>query len=124
MQYEILSNPATVDLLVSITYAAAAENVLDEPLPIGLGLRVPVPDVQVPPNTQGQSPAWLYLGGVPMPLAGPTATFQAGYGHPPVMDKTTNKIQVGTDGLCDFDDLSISEVCITTIDLLSYQVSL
>ncbi|KAG6890413.1 hypothetical protein C0995_008767 [Termitomyces sp. Mi166 len=43
-QYEIIRNPNTVDLLVSIAHAAAIEQVLNDPLPIGLGLRVPLPD--------------------------------------------------------------------------------
>ncbi|KAJ7798544.1 hypothetical protein B0H14DRAFT_3492435 [Mycena olivaceomarginata] len=34
----------TVDLLVSLCYSAAAEGVLDEPLPKGTALRVPPPD--------------------------------------------------------------------------------
>ncbi|KAJ3806036.1 hypothetical protein F5876DRAFT_91236 [Lentinula aff. lateritia] len=38
VEYDIIHNPETVDLLVSITYAAAIESVLDEPLPIGMGL--------------------------------------------------------------------------------------
>lgn len=33
-----------VDLLVSLTYVAAAEQVLDEPLPHGLSLKVPDPN--------------------------------------------------------------------------------
>ncbi|KAF7320888.1 UBIQUITIN-CONJUGAT-2 domain-containing protein [Mycena chlorophos] len=44
LEYEIQHNPATVDLLVSLTYSAAAEGVLDQPLPVGMALKVPLPD--------------------------------------------------------------------------------
>jgi hypothetical protein len=42
LQYEIVNNPHTVDLLVSLAYTAAIENSLQEP-PIGMALRVPHP---------------------------------------------------------------------------------
>ncbi|KIY71906.1 hypothetical protein CYLTODRAFT_389638 [Cylindrobasidium torrendii FP15055 ss-10] len=42
LEYEILHNPQTVDLLVSIAYCSAAEGVLDD-FPVGMGLRVPLP---------------------------------------------------------------------------------
>ncbi|KAJ6503107.1 hypothetical protein DFH09DRAFT_1375537 [Mycena vulgaris] len=41
---EIIHNPETVDLLVSLMYSAAAEGVVDESFPIGMALRVPPPD--------------------------------------------------------------------------------
>ncbi|KAJ7825229.1 hypothetical protein B0H14DRAFT_3468718 [Mycena olivaceomarginata] len=44
LEYEIIHNLETVDLLVSLCYSAAAEGVLDEPLPRSMGLRVPPPD--------------------------------------------------------------------------------
>ncbi|GLB36141.1 putative ubiquitin-conjugating enzyme family protein [Lyophyllum shimeji] len=44
LEYEIIHNPKTVDLLLSIAHTAATEQVLDEPFPTGLGLRVPPPD--------------------------------------------------------------------------------
>jgi ubiquitin-conjugating enzyme E2 Q len=59
-----------VDLLVSFAYAAAAEKVLDEPLPTGMGLRV----------------------------------------HVPEKASSSNVVEVGLDGLCDFDDLDIHQV--------------
>ncbi|OSC99575.1 hypothetical protein PYCCODRAFT_1446686 [Trametes coccinea BRFM310] len=40
LEYEICSNPAAVDLLVSLAYIAAAEGALDAPLPVGMGIRV------------------------------------------------------------------------------------
>ena len=39
-QHEILTNTAVVDLLVSLTFVAAAENTLLESLPTGLGIRL------------------------------------------------------------------------------------
>ncbi|KAI0643473.1 hypothetical protein C8Q79DRAFT_979163 [Trametes meyenii] len=42
LEYDICANTAVVDLLVSLTYIAAAEGSLDEPLPIGMGLRVEI----------------------------------------------------------------------------------
>ncbi|KAF9266711.1 hypothetical protein L218DRAFT_895759 [Marasmius fiardii PR-910] len=44
LEYEIIHNPRSVDLLVSLTYSAAVEGALDDPLPVGLGLQVPEPD--------------------------------------------------------------------------------
>jgi ubiquitin-conjugating enzyme E2 Q len=93
-QYEIRNNPETVDLLVSIAYTAAAEKVIDDPLPKGMGLRVPVPDpkdvvpVVVPPYNYAQ----------PVPVPSTTTT------------EPTGTVVCGPDRLCDFDDLNIWEV--------------
>jgi hypothetical protein len=43
IQYEICHNLPTVDLLVSLAYSAAAGGVLEDPLPVNLGLRVKPP---------------------------------------------------------------------------------
>ncbi|KAG1769061.1 hypothetical protein EV702DRAFT_1181859 [Suillus placidus] len=43
LEYDICKNTEMVDLLVSLAYVAAAEQVLDEPLPRGLLLKVPDP---------------------------------------------------------------------------------
>jgi len=43
VQYEICHNLPTVDLLVSLAYSAAAGGVLEDPLPVNLGLRVRAP---------------------------------------------------------------------------------
>lgn len=43
LQYEIRSNPNIVDLLVSLAHVAASDGVLKEPLPVDMGLRVPLP---------------------------------------------------------------------------------
>ncbi|KAH7925790.1 hypothetical protein BV22DRAFT_408192 [Leucogyrophana mollusca] len=42
LEYDICTNTETVDLLVALAYTAAADGVLDEPLPRGLALRVPL----------------------------------------------------------------------------------
>lgn len=88
-QYEIINNPETVDLLVSIAYTAAADQSLGEPLPLGMGLRVPVPDVKrcVAPLAN----VWSYAG---VPAVAPT----------PVPPKP------GLDKLCEFDEMGILEV--------------
>ncbi|KAG1868338.1 hypothetical protein DFJ58DRAFT_858928 [Suillus subalutaceus] len=48
LEYDICKNTEMVDLLVSLAYVAAAEQVLDEPLPRGLLLKVPDPVYQNP----------------------------------------------------------------------------
>ncbi|OCH92005.1 hypothetical protein OBBRIDRAFT_791754 [Obba rivulosa] len=50
LEYEICTNPETVDLLVNFAYVAAVEHGLEEPLPVGLGLRVPKPNIFGPPE--------------------------------------------------------------------------
>ena len=42
-QYEVCHNLPTVDLLVSLAYSAAVGGVLEDPLPVNLGLRVKPP---------------------------------------------------------------------------------
>ncbi|KAJ7463040.1 hypothetical protein FB451DRAFT_1095249 [Mycena latifolia] len=94
LEYEIMHNPETVDLLVSLTYSAAAEGVVDEPLPIGLELRVPPPDkarIAVPQPTPYQmhvNPA--------QPAAAPQPAAVV--------------YQTGTDGLVDFDTLPVEHM--------------
>lgn len=91
-QYEIRSNPETVDLLVSIAYTAAADQVLADPLPVGMGLRVPVPDpkrcIPAPQVRPMYSIPGIYVPAEPVRA-------------PPVP---------GPDGLCEFDEMGISEV--------------
>ncbi|KAK7678999.1 hypothetical protein QCA50_017943 [Cerrena zonata] len=49
LEYEICFRPATVDLLVSFAYIAAAEKSLRDPLPTGMGLMVPdITDMKKP----------------------------------------------------------------------------
>lgn len=90
IQYEILHNPKTVDLLVSLAYVSASEGVMEDPLPAGLGLRVPLPaDV------------------VALPKSRPTVG-----GAPPQYEERRAKVLTcGPDGLYEFDDLSLTQVC-------------
>jgi ubiquitin-conjugating enzyme E2 Q len=75
-QYEICHNTQTVNLLVSLAYCAAVEGMLDKPLPIGLGLHVPIPAASsLPQGPSLYSILWTFT--------------------PPT----------GEDGLCDFDRL-------------------
>ncbi|KAF9809445.1 hypothetical protein IEO21_07397 [Rhodonia placenta] len=53
LEYEICSNPDTVDVLVSLAYIAASAEALKELLPIGIGLRVPAPDKTALVNADG-----------------------------------------------------------------------
>ncbi|KAJ6632300.1 hypothetical protein B0H10DRAFT_1865630 [Mycena sp. CBHHK59/15] len=102
LEYEIIHNPRTVDLLVSLTFSAAAEGVVDEPLPVGLGLRVPPPDrarvVTAPP--QAMHLAGMHLAGAPAAPLSP-----ANYA-------------VGLDHLVDFDDLPIELMRVSIASLI------
>ncbi|KAJ6489722.1 hypothetical protein DFH09DRAFT_1377449 [Mycena vulgaris] len=89
LEYEIIHNPETVDLLVSLTYSAAAEGVVDEPLPRGLLLRVPPPDRARVAVAQ-PTPYQMHV--------------NPGQAAPPPVPMT---YQVGVDGLVDFDALPI-----------------
>ncbi|KAG6813798.1 hypothetical protein H0H92_007210 [Tricholoma furcatifolium] len=91
--YEIIHNPKTVDLLVSLAHSAATEQVLNDPLPIGLGLRVPLPDANRIPGSPRSS---AFTGsGVPFT---PTSTSQG---------SSLTSVSIGPDGMCDFDALSL-----------------
>ncbi|KAJ3509436.1 hypothetical protein NLJ89_g5227 [Agrocybe chaxingu] len=83
LEYEIIHNPQTVDLLVSLAFCSASDGSMEDPFPVGLGLRVPVPSASA-----GQYSA-------------PT-----GVGHQnPQPVESPRVITPGTDGLCDFDEL-------------------
>ncbi|KAF7329967.1 UBIQUITIN-CONJUGAT-2 domain-containing protein [Mycena kentingensis (nom. inval.)] len=104
IEYEIQHNPATVDLLVSLTYSAAAEGVLDQPLPVGMALRVPLPDksrVQAAPQT-------AYGAHFNQPQPQVSTDLPAGF-------------KAGVDGLVDFDVLPVPYMraaIVTLIDSL------
>lgn len=89
LEYEIIHNPQTVDLLVSIAHSAASEGVIDETLPIGMALRVPRPDMSkvLAPSTSSSPDL-------------PGTAF------------------VGSDRLCDFDDLSLPEMRVSIVQLI------
>ncbi|KAJ7579700.1 hypothetical protein C8J56DRAFT_963387, partial [Mycena floridula] len=80
LEYEIMHNPLTVDLLISMAYSAAAEGVMDDPLPIGLGLRVPLPGTAI------ATPAFDRGGAAPTP-------------------DEIKAPHIAADGLCEFDEL-------------------
>ncbi|KAG6857552.1 hypothetical protein H0H87_000151 [Tephrocybe sp. NHM501043] len=88
-EYEIIHNPKTVDLLVSIAHSAASEQVLSDPFPVGLGLRVPVPDAShIPPK---------------LPVARGLQ-----YAQPaPKAQRNNSPPNIGPDGMCEFDELSV-----------------
>ncbi|KAI5891455.1 uncharacterized protein SCHCODRAFT_02629145 [Schizophyllum commune H4-8] len=86
IEYEIIHNPQAVDLLVALAYSAAVEQVLDDPLPKHLGLRVPVPnngDIRAPPPMRG------VVQTQPVALA---------------------VVQPDADGLCEFDKLEVPQM--------------
>ncbi|KAJ3740793.1 hypothetical protein DFH05DRAFT_1528585 [Lentinula detonsa] len=115
LEYEIIHNPETVDLLVSITHAAAAENVLDEPLPIGMGLRVPPPDTpkDIPsPIYAASSVTGRTTAGVTMMNNGAVAPVA------PSLQPQTQTQPVGFDGLYDFDELGLQQMRASVMQLL------
>ncbi|KAF8190600.1 hypothetical protein K438DRAFT_1831354 [Mycena galopus ATCC 62051] len=92
LEYEIIHNPETVDLLVSLCYSAAAEGVLDEPLPKGMALRVPSPDkarITAPP---------------------PVNAYLAHHNPQPAVAAPAANYQVGLDGLVEFDQLPVEHM--------------
>ena len=88
IEYEICTNPTVVDLLVSLAYLGAYEHQVNENLPVGLGIRVPVPKAL---RTQSQSQYNYYnratpvADNIPAPKADP-------------------------DGMVEFDDLPLPYV--------------
>jgi hypothetical protein len=78
-----------VDLLVSLAYSAAIEGALNDPLPIGLGLRVPIPD---------KSHEDIMSRGSHV------------YAQPSQASLPGSAVVIGHDGLCDFDALPIGKV--------------
>lgn len=97
-QYEILHNAVVVDLLVSLAYTSARENVLSDPLPIGLGLRVP------PPDADKMALLRKTISVAPNPMAMPGVATSAA---PP---EKNQPVAVDEDGLCEFDKLDIWQV--------------
>ncbi|KDR71552.1 hypothetical protein GALMADRAFT_253891 [Galerina marginata CBS 339.88] len=89
LEYEIIHNPQTVDLLVSLAYVSASEGSMEDPLPIGLGLRVPIPTGAV------AAPAANMYQSVPVPQPEP---------------EVPKVLVPGPDGLCDFDDLTLPQM--------------
>lgn len=105
-----MHNPKTVDLLVSLAFAAACEGALDD-FPIGLGLRVALP-VTVPANyNDPPAPApvsAVSVGGMLVPPL-PPAKHQVVTAV--VAPRTPYSGPLGSDGLVDFDHLNRPQVC-------------
>ncbi|KAJ3560459.1 hypothetical protein NP233_g10827 [Leucocoprinus birnbaumii] len=100
LEYEIIHNPHTVDLLVSIAYSAAVEGVLEEP-PIGMGLRVPLPK-------NGTNPA-SHLRGIQ-----PVTTNASDNNPLPIPPPP----QPGVDGLVEFDELDLPHMRSAIVTML------
>ena len=81
-----------MDLLISLAYVSASEGVLEDPLPTGLGLRVPLPPDLVPISVPNVRTGSIVSSGVPQ-------------------NEEVKAPVVGPDGLCDFDDLNLNQVC-------------
>ncbi|THU91820.1 hypothetical protein K435DRAFT_829796 [Dendrothele bispora CBS 962.96] len=115
LEYEIIHNPVTVDLLTSLTYAAAIEGVLDEPLPTGMGLRVPpVGEARYMPPPQRT----LY---VAMSSRSGTSTSSTDTATPSNSNGDSPKIELkpGTDGLVDFDALDGGQMRVAIVKLIA-----
>lgn len=104
-QYEIIHNPLTVDLLVSLAFASASDGAMDEPLPLGLGLRVPPPI-----KSSSESSSFT----LPIPYYINDTTLSAS--SIPTVPK---KINISEDGLCEFDELDRNQVRIVYSYLLA-----
>lgn len=87
-----------MDLLVSLAYTSARENVLSDPLPIGLGLRVP------PPDADKMALVRKTILVAPNPMAMPGAT------TPVAPPEKSQPVVVDEDGLCEFDKLDVWQV--------------
>ncbi|KAK7457902.1 hypothetical protein VKT23_010249 [Stygiomarasmius scandens] len=117
LEYEITHNPATVDLLTSLAYSAAAEGVLEDPLPIGMGLRVQSVDpgrVVKPPT---RSHVYGIMAGVPG-IATSAATPSTGTGNGNPDENVANQLEKDSDGLVDFDELSVGEMRVAIVTLI------
>jgi hypothetical protein len=108
LKLDLLSRGDVADILVSAAYCAAGEGVLD-PSPVGLGLRVPLPDREI----QAQV-ARAYVPMVPALAA--QAYLPAVPGGPMAMQAqaasaaSSAMLHVANDGLCDFDLLNAPKV--------------
>ncbi|KAK1224011.1 hypothetical protein PQX77_013106 [Marasmius sp. AFHP31] len=109
LEYEIIHNPRSVDLLVSLTYASAAESALDEPFPVGIGLQVPDPDVtriqDAPPSLHG----FAHGPGVFQAHTQPSSQPQA---------LVPTQASIPSSGLRDFDQLNPKQMRASIMELL------
>ncbi|KAF8151436.1 hypothetical protein B0H34DRAFT_727589 [Crassisporium funariophilum] len=95
LEYEIIHNPLTVDLLVSLAYVSASEGAMDDPLPVGLGLRVPHPlSLSVVEQTRSETLSFGMVVPGPVPVAPVDSRLPA----------------AGPDGLVEFDELDLPQM--------------
>ncbi|EAU83704.2 hypothetical protein CC1G_05608 [Coprinopsis cinerea okayama7 len=99
LEYEIIHNPNTVDLLVSLAYVSAVEGTMDDPLPVGLALRVPHPGALPLGMYVAQAPR-AHVGFMPQPVAAPSSATSD-----PQISSTPDSGE-----LCDFDNLTKPEM--------------
>lgn len=71
---------------------------MEQPLPIGMGLRVPMPSTFAAANP---APQYSYPG-IPAPA---------------VVQETPKDLEPGLDGLCDFDDLTLPQVYLSILNI-------
>ncbi|KDQ51732.1 hypothetical protein JAAARDRAFT_497248 [Jaapia argillacea MUCL 33604] len=117
LEYEIQTNPESVDLLVSLTYIAAAEGSLEDPLPTGLGLRVPMPNGSI----QSRVPNPTGFG-----MVGPVTTAMVppgfpGYNNvvvPADASVSADPVADPRDGLVDLDSLALPEMRAAIVKLI------
>ncbi|KAL0572423.1 hypothetical protein V5O48_009541 [Marasmius crinis-equi] len=108
LEYEIIHNPRSVDLLVSLTFVSAAEGVLDDPFPVGIGLQVSTPDVSKTVD--------------PALARGHMSAMAVGFAHPQTQPQPVVAAQADTplpaDGLHDFDQLSQRQMRASIVQLI------
>lgn len=93
LEYEIIHNPRTVDLLVSLAYTSAAEGAMDHPFPIGMGLQVPHPS-QAAPAASSTTVTGSYA-----------QQYQYSAGGQQTTTLEPKLIEADEDGLCEFDQM-------------------
>ena len=69
---------------------------MEDPLPVGLGLRVPAPSATAPSTVQAQQVDAFGRPYVPSPA---------------VVEQPALPLTIGPDGLCEFDELNLPQVC-------------
>ncbi|TFK19866.1 hypothetical protein FA15DRAFT_626277 [Coprinopsis marcescibilis] len=114
LEYEIVHNPQTVDLLVSVAYVAAAEGNLDDPLPIGLDMRVQHPGQLG--DTQYVAPKSRFVGGLSAPSVLAPAASASGSPNESAGAGETDSKEKGE--LVDFDTLTKQQMRAVIVKLI------
>ena len=79
---------------------------MDEPLPVGLGIRVPPPTPSSLARTSLPPPPPMFYNTALPAVSVPT---------------TPAKINISEDGLCEFDELDLNQVCVYNYLLAKYR---